>query len=364
MKHMFAILVSISCFHLFAADVDRARLSRIDEVVEKSIARNDCPGAVVLVVQDDAVVYRKAFGLRAKKPSEEKVTVDTVFDLASVTKPMATASSIHILIERGKIRPSDKVAQHWPEFAANGKQVVTVEQCLLHTTGLSADNSINDYEGGRAEAMKNIAKLPLEAPPGTRFKYSDVGFIVLGELVQRISGMPVNEFAAKNVFEPLKMADTGYLPKQGDRVAPTGLREKQMIRGTVHDPRAFAMEGVAGHAGLFGTADDLAIYCRMLLHGGELNGVRILSPLGVKKFTEPHALPGTGSRSLGWDVDTSFSAQRGDLFPENEVLPLRHPHQRGEHFLPDRRELGDQIEQRNVQRGPRRGEQIGTGRLP
>ena len=313
---LFTTLV-IPCV-LLAADVDQSRLARIDEIVEKSLARVDSPGAVVLVVQDDAVVFRKAYGLRVKKPSEEKMTIDTVFDLASITKPVATATSIHILIEQGKIRPSDKVAKHWPEFAANGKENVTVEQCLLHTTGLTADNSINDYKDGRTEAMKNVAKLSLEAPPGTRFKYSDVGFIVLGELVHRISGIPVNEFAAKNMFEPLKMADTGYLPKQFDRVAPTGLRDKQIIRGTVHDPRAFAMDGVAGHAGLFGTADDLAIYCRTLLRGGELNGVRILSPLGVKKFTEPHSLPGNGSRSLGWDMDTSFSAQRGELFPAGD----------------------------------------------
>ncbi|MFO0938147.1 MAG: DUF1343 domain-containing protein [Gemmataceae bacterium] len=301
-----------------AADVDRGRLARIDAVVEASIARGDCPGAVVLVVHDDAVVYRKAFGLRARKPVEEKMTVDTIFDLASVTKPMATATSIHLLIERGLIRPSDPVSKFWPEFAANGKKEVTVEQCLLHTSGLTPDNAIGDYKDGQAEAMKKIAALKLEAPAGTRFKYSDVGYIVLGELVQRISGQPVNQFAAKELFGPLKMVDTGYLPKLSDRVAPTGLREGQTIRAVVHDPRAFKMDGVAGHAGLFGTADDLALYCRMLLHDGSLNGVKILSPLGVRKFTEPHAIPGGGSRSLGWDVDTAYSSQRGELFPVGE----------------------------------------------
>lgn len=303
---------------LFASDVDPSRLTRIDEVVEKSVQRGDCPGAVVLVLNDDAVVFRKAYGLKSKKPAEEKMTLDTIFDLASVTKPVATATSIHILIEQGKIRPSDKVSKYWPEFAANGKQDVTVEHCLLHTSGLTADNSINDYKDGKMTAMKNIAQLKLEAPAGTRFKYSDVGFIVLGELVHRISGMPVNEFAAKNVFEPLGMKDTSYNPKSIQRIAPTGLREKEIIRGVVHDPRAFAMDGVAGHAGLFGTADELAIYCRMLMRGGEVNGVRILSPLGVKKFTEPHSLPGNGTRSLGWDVDTGFTAQRGELFPAGD----------------------------------------------
>lgn len=315
MRFLLTVLAAFVGHSLFAADVDPSRLARIDAAAAAAIAKGDLPGVVVVVVHDDAVVFRKAYGLRAKTPSEEAMTLDTIFDMASVTKPVATATSIHILIEEGKLRPSDKVAKYWPDFGANGKQDVTVEQCLLHTTGLTADNSINDYKDGRAAALKNIAALKLEAPAGTRFRYSDVGFIVLGELVHRISGMPLNEFAAKQIFAPLKMADTGFLPKAKDRVAPTGLREKQIIRGEVHDPRAFAMDGVAGHAGLFGTADDLARYCRMLLRGGELDGVRILSPLAVKKFTEPHALPASGQRSLGWDVDTSFSAQRGELFP-------------------------------------------------
>jgi uncharacterized protein YbbC (DUF1343 family)/CubicO group peptidase (beta-lactamase class C family) len=318
MRYISTVLVAFISGSLFAADADPSRLARIDAAAAATIAKGDVPGAVVLVVYDDAVVFRKAYGLRAKSPSEEPMTLDTIFDMASVTKPVATATSIHILIEEGKLRPSDKVAKFWPEFAANGKQDVTVEQCLLHTTGLTADNSINDYKDGRETAVKKVAALKLEAPAGTRFRYSDVGFIVLGELVHRISGMPLHEFSSKRIFAPLKMVDTGYLPKVSDRVAPTGLREKQMIRGTVHDPRAFAMNGVAGHAGLFGTADDLSRYCRMLLRGGELDGIRILSPLAVKKFTEPHALPTSGQRSLGWDVNTSFTAQRGELFPAGD----------------------------------------------
>lgn len=318
MRFLSTVLAAFIGSSLIAADADSSRLARIDAAAAAAIAKGDVPGAVVVVVHDDAVVFRKAYGLRAKSPSEEAMTLDTIFDMASITKPVATATSIHILIEEGKLRPSDKVAKHWPEFAVNGKQDVTVEQCLLHTTGLTADNSINDYKDGRAAALKNVAALKLEAPAGTRFRYSDVGFIVLGELVHRISGMPLEEFAAKRIFEPLKMTDASYLPKSKDRVAPTGLREKEIIRAAVHDPRAFAMDGVAGHAGLFGTADDLVKYCRMLLRGGELDGVRILSPLGVKKFTEPHALPASGQRSLGWDVDTSFTAQRGELFPAGD----------------------------------------------
>jgi uncharacterized protein YbbC (DUF1343 family) len=212
------------------------------------------------------------------------------------------------------------VAKHWPEFAANGKEGVTVEHCLTHVSGLIPDNSLKDYVGSREEMLKRIAGLPLLSPPGTRFRYSDVGFMVLGELVERVGGKPVNEFAAENVFTPLKMRDTGFKPSAEltKRTAPTGVRDGQVIVGEVHDPRSYALGGVAGHAGLFGTADDLARYCRMLLRGGELDGVRVLSPLTVRLFTEPVPVPPSGLRSRGWDVDTSYSSPRGELFPEGD----------------------------------------------
>ena len=293
----------------------------IDAAVEAAIARGDCPGAVVVVVHKDEVVYRKAFGQRAVQPEKEPMTVGTVFDLASLTKPMATGTSVMLLVEQGKLKPDDPVAKHWPAFGANGKEAVTVGQLLLHTSGLTADNDLKDYADGRAKALDRIATLPLEAPPGARFRYSDVGYIVLGELVGRVGGKPVDEYAAEHVFGPLKMADTGYTPDP-KRVAPTGKRDGKVIRGAVHDPRAFALGGVAGHAGLFGTADDLARYARMLLRGGELDGVRLLKPETVKLFTEPHPVseakpsdpPKKLLRSFGWDVDTAYTAQRGELF--------------------------------------------------
>jgi CubicO group peptidase (beta-lactamase class C family) len=278
------------------------------------------PGAVVVVVHKDTVVFRTAYGLKSKKPVEAPMTLDTIFDLASLTKPIATGTSIHHLIEAGKLDPSDKVSKHWPEFAANGKENVTVEHLLLHTSGLTADNAIADYAHGKAGAMKAIAGLKLEAPSGTRFKYSDVGFIVLGELVERLGGTSLDAYSKKHVFEPLKMTDTGYTPKEAafKRVAPTGLRKQEIILGSVHDPRAFAMDGVAGHAGLFAKADDLAIYARMILKGGELDGARILKAESVKRFTEPHDVLPKGKRSYGWDVDTSYSSLRGEGFKAGE----------------------------------------------
>jgi CubicO group peptidase (beta-lactamase class C family) len=307
-----------------AAEIDQKQLAKIDAAVAAAMERGEVPGAVVLVVHDDKVVYRKAYGNRAVKPEKVSMTADTVFDMASLTKPVATATSVMLLIERGKLNPADLVSKHWPAFAASDKDKVTIEHLLLHTAGLIPDNAIADYADGRAKALERVAGLKLEAPAGTRFRYSDVGFIVLGELVERASGMPVDQFAKKHVFEPLKMTHTGFKPDEvlKKRVAPTGLRDMKIILGEVHDPRSFKMGGVAGHAGLFSTADDMARYCRMLLRGGELDGTRVLSEKTVKLFTEPHtvAVPvkgkddAKGARSFGWDVDTSYSAPRGDTF--------------------------------------------------
>jgi CubicO group peptidase (beta-lactamase class C family) len=322
------LLVLIFPVATSAADIDKSKLVEIDTAVEAAIKRGDCPGAVVVVVHGDSVVYRKAFGKRAVKPDEVAMTPDTVFDMASLTKPVATGTSVMLLVQQGKLKPDDLVSKHWPEFAASGKEKVTVEHLLLHVSGLTADNAIVDYDDGKAKALARVAALKLEAPAGERFKYSDVGFIVLGELVERVGGLPVDKFANKHVFEPLKMADTGYRPGDAlkNRIAPTGPRDGKVILGEVHDPRAFKMGGVAGHAGLFSTADDMARYCRMLLRGGELDGVRILDAKTVKLFTEAHAVPvldkagkeSKGARSFGWDVDTSYSAQRGELFKKGE----------------------------------------------
>jgi CubicO group peptidase (beta-lactamase class C family) len=305
------------------------QFSEVDQIVAAALKRGDCPGAVVVVVHEDEVVFRKAYGLRSLKPEPAPMTIDTIFDLASLTKPIATAGSAMVLIEQGKLSPDDLVAKHWYAFAVNGKEKVTIAQLLLHTSGLTADNPVSDYADGKATALERIAGLKLEAPPGTRFKYSDVGFMVLGEVVEKISGVSLDAFAKKNVFELLKMKDTTFTPAGAlrPRIAPTGLRENRIILGEVHDPRAFKMGGVAGHAGLFATGDDIARYCRMLLRGGELDGTRVLTEKTVKLFTEPHPVPGPegkeGSgaklaRAYGWDVNTSYSAPRGELFSNGE----------------------------------------------
>ncbi len=299
--------------------MDVGRLERIDRVVGQAIERGELPGAVVLVVQRGQVVYRKAYGSRSQQPTPTPMTADTLFDLASLTKPIATATSVLLLVEEGKLRLADRVSQYLPAFAAKGKDRITVEQLLLHTSGLLADNAEADYRDGRPKALERIHQLALTAEPGSRFIYSDVGYIVLGELVEQLAGCSLDTFAQQRIFGPLGMSDTGFRPAgaRRERAAPTQQREGLWMVGEVHDPRAYLLEGVAGHAGLFSTADDLAIYVRMLLNGGAYHGRRILSPLTVRTMTTARPVP-SGLRALGWDVQTTFSANRGELFPRGE----------------------------------------------
>ena len=311
------------------------RLARIDSVIRESIEKKELPGAVLLVARHGRVVWRKAYGARAVEPQREAMTVDTIFDLASLTKVVATTTSIMILIEQGKVRLNDSVVKFIPEMKGGGRDAITIEHLLTHMTGFAPDFDLRERWIGYEEAIKHLYREPLRAQPGTRFVYSDINYIALGEVVHRVSGLMLDEFAKRSIFAPLGMRDTGFRPdtKLKSRIAPTEKRRGQMnylgdtgadagpeaeqwLRGQVHDPTSFRMGGVAGHAGLFSTADDLAIFCQMLLNGGLFNGVRILGPMTIATMTRPHAVAENGSaRGLGWDIASSFSANKGDLFP-------------------------------------------------
>ena len=301
-----------------AVQMSAERLARIDAVVAESIAKKECPGAVLVVGRHGKVVFRKAYGHRAVVPSVEPMTLDTVFDLASLTKVVATTTSVMTLVEDGKVRLQDRVAKHIPEFASGGgaRDQVTVEELLTHRAGLAADDPMALYVGSAKEIFERKYRQPLASAPGARFVYSDVGFEVLGELVRRVSSLPLEEFARQRVFVPLGMKDTEFRPDGHGRVplsriAPTERINGEIRRGAVHDPRAYALGGVAGHAGLFSTADDLATFCAAMLAGG--GGV--LSPATVAAMTRPRFFGDENLRGLGWDVATSFSSVRGDLFP-------------------------------------------------
>ena len=310
-----------------SAGMSAARLARLDAAINDSIAKKECPGAVVLVGRRGKVVFRKAYGNRAVAPAREEMTLDTVFDLASLTKVVATATSVMTLVEDGKLRLQDRVAKHIPEFASGGgaRDQVTVEELLTHRAGLAADDPMALYAGTRDEIFERKYRQPLAAAPGSRFLYSDAGYEVLGELVRTVSGLDLDEYAARRVFLPLGMKETGFLPLSSpskkslslplSRIAPTEKINGEIRRGAVHDPRAYALGGVAGHAGLFSTADDLARFCAAMLKGG--GGV--LSPAGVASMMRPRFYGDGSLRGLGWDVGTGFSTNRGDLFPLGSV---------------------------------------------
>ena len=286
----------------------------IDAVVQEGLDRRRMPGCVVVVGYRGKIAYRKAFGYRRLIPKKEAMSVDTVFDLASLTKPIATATSVMTLVEEGKVKLSDPVARHLPAFASHGKGKITILQLLTHQGGLIPDNSIRDYQNGRAEAMKRVLSTKPVAAPRERFIYSDVGFIVLAELVRRKTGKSVHEYSREKIFKPLGMTETSYLPRPElrTRAATTQKRNGRWMQGEVHDPRAYRLGGIAGHAGLFSTASDLSVYAQMLLNGGQYQGVRILKPKTVELMTRRIKVP-RGFRTAGWDSRSPYSSNRGDL---------------------------------------------------
>lgn len=305
------------------ARFDRDRMIWAEKQITQAIDQGAIPGAVLLVGRGDEVLYRRAFGHRAIQPEKVAMTEDTLFDMASVSKTVGCATSVMLLVERGQINLNDRVAQYLPAFAANGKDKITVEQLLLHRGGLTPDNPLADYADGPAAAMERICALKCIYEPGEDFRYSDVGYIVLGELVRVVDGRPLDQFAREEIFEPLGMNSTAYNPpiEWRPRCAPTEQRDGRWMIGEVHDPRAFALGGVAGHAGLFSTADDLARWCRMILNRGTLDEKRVLSEMTVREMIRQRILAdGTGGRGYGFDISTGYSSARGNLFEASSTF--------------------------------------------
>ncbi len=297
------------------------RLSRIDAVVEEELATRHIPGAVVLIARHGKVVFRKAYGFRALEPKPEPMTVDTVFDLASLTKVVATATAVLTLVEEGRLRLSDPVAEYLPDFASGSGERgrVTIEDLLIHRAGFPPDDPIALYTGRPDEIFAKKYRQPLATVPGAAFVYSDVGYEVLGELVHKVSERTLADYCGTRVFARLGMKDTEFRPAgkgrlSVSRIAPTQFEDGVLLRGLVHDPRARVLGGVAGHAGLFSTADDLARFASSIL--GTSRGTEgALSPAGVAAMTSPRFAGDRDLRGLGWDIATRFSTPRGDLLP-------------------------------------------------
>ena len=308
-----------------------SQLQYIGDIVTAAIGREEIPGAVVLVARRGRIAYLKAFGNRATHPTVEPMTTDTIFDIASMTKVMATTPAIMLLVEKGLIRLDDKVKRYIPEFVGAGKDNITVRQLLTHFSGLRPDFDLSVQWDGYAATMDRLWRETTIAEAGKEFAYSDLNFVTLGEVVRRVSGQSLDVFVRQNLFDPLGLDETAFNPPAAwrSRIAPTETRartlqylsgranaeiSREIIRGVVHDPTAWRMGGVAGHAGLFSSARDVAIYGQLLLNRGNYLGKRVFSPLTVEAMTTSQSPRGAlALRGLGWDIDSTFSAPRGDL---------------------------------------------------
>jgi uncharacterized protein YbbC (DUF1343 family)/CubicO group peptidase (beta-lactamase class C family) len=298
----------------FSGPASLNQLQNLDSIVEDAIRQGQMPGAVLLVWHNGQAMYRKAFGNRSLEPARAPMSVDTIFDIASLTKVVATTTAIMQLVEQGKIRLNDPVVRYLPEFGQNGKQDVTVRELLTHFSGLPKDLPLTYEWQGRETAYRMAFSSPLEYPAGSHFQYSDVNFIVLGAVVERVSGMRLDAYCQQNIFAPLGMKHTRFLPPPSwlPEIAPTQYDEhNHMLHGVVHDPTARRMGGVAGHAGVFSTADDLSKFAQALL-----NGSPVLKALSIEKMTTPQQPPtATILHGFGWDIDSPYSSNRGELLP-------------------------------------------------
>lgn len=291
----------------------------IDHMVEHHIGLGNLPGAAVLVGHQDAIAFEKAYGNRSVEPEVEAMTPETVFDLASLTKVVATTPAVMLLVQKGRLKLDDPVSKYLPAFGQAGKMKVTLRQLLVHYSGLPAD--LRQTRRRRITSKNALARIyqtrPV-APPGQRFIYSDLGFVVLGKLVEKVTGQSLSQFAQENIFSPLAMASTGFLPRPEviPNIAPTErLKEGGMLRGQVHDPLASKLGGIAGDAGLFSTARDLARFCQMLLRRGSLNGAQVFRPDTVALMTSPQSPDGKPNiRGFGWDIQSTYSSVKGSYF--------------------------------------------------
>jgi CubicO group peptidase (beta-lactamase class C family) len=304
------------------------RLKLLDQFLVDCIQQKYFPGAVVIVGRHDRIVFRQAYGHAQWIPEPKPMKIDMLFDLASLTKPVATATSIMILVERGKLSLHDRVRDYVPEFSVyedekgqKGEEA-RLWHLLTHTSGLPAYTSAEEvarlYGSPCPTEMlvKHIASLKKEFPPGKDFRYSCLGYITLAYIIQKITGKDIATFARENIFLPLGMKKTFFNPppELKDQCVATEVIAGKPLIGIVHDPLARLQGGISGNAGLFSTADDLALFARMMLHQGELDGQRILSPLSVRRMTEIYPEVLFSGRGLGWDINSPYSTNRGDLF--------------------------------------------------
>lgn len=309
-------------------------LRHLDGILNNALSRKDFPGAVILIGRKGKTVFRKAYGDCQWVPQRRAMDEAMIFDLASITKPVATATSFMILVEEGKVSLDEKVKDYVPEFVPyvdpSGKpgEDARIWHLLTHTSGLPPYTEPRGHAGVEQQfgqrlpteqLVAYIAQLPKTDPPGTALHYSCLGYITLAHIIRRVSGQDVAQFSQERIFRPLKMKHTFYCPPEKMRTlcVPTEIVEGKPFIGVVHDPLARLQGGISGNAGLFSTADDLAIFAEMMLHNGSYKGVRILSPLTVARMTSVWPKAAFAGRGLGWDLDSDQSTNGGDLFGPN-----------------------------------------------
>lgn len=310
------LLIYVACLN---AQEPFSGAAAVDQQMERAVHDGLIPGAVVLIGHNGQVVYQKAYGSRALIPHREPMTLDTIFDAASLTKVIATTPAIMRLFEQGEIRLNDPVTKYLPEFQG-GHSDITIRNLMTHFSGLRPDLDLKPAWSGYQTGIQRALIDKPAGPAGVRFVYSDINFILLAEIVHRLTGKMLNEYARENIYDPLGMHETTFLPPASlrPRIAPTEIDPAtgQPLRGEVHDDTARYMGGVTGNAGVFTTAADLAKFAQMMLDGGEGNGVRLFSATTVQKFTAPQSPPDQPIlRGLGWDIDSPYSSNRGELFP-------------------------------------------------
>ncbi len=297
------------------------RIALLPEICRRAVGDGATPGGVLFVGRREETIAEFAFGHRSIFPTKERATLDTIYDLASLTKPIVTATLVMQAVEDGLVSLMEPVGRWLSISNSNSVAEVTPLHLLLHTSGLPAMRSLPPGPVTRETLLDAMTRDGVLHPPGTTFTYSDVGFVLLGRLLERLYDAPLSDLAQRRILVPLKMTDTGYrlAPSKFDSCAPTEIIDGKCLCGVVHDPAARQMGGVAGHAGMFGTARDLARYCRMILGRGQHEGERIMQPATVDRMIAPVEVPGGKRRALGWDVDSQYSNPRGELFPARGV---------------------------------------------
>jgi len=310
------VLLCVACMN---AQEPFSGAAAVDQQMERAVQDGLIPGGVVLIGHDGQVVYQKAYGSRALIPHREAMTLDTIFDAASLTKVIATTPAIMRLFEQGQIRLNDPVTKYLPEFQG-GHSDITIRNLMTHFSGLRPDLDLKPAWSGYETGIQRALIDKPAGPAGVRFVYSDINFILLAEIVHRLTGKMLNEYTHENLYQPLSMHETMFLPPASlrPRIAPTEVNPVtgQPLRGEVHDDTARYMGGVTGNAGVFTTAADLAKFAQMMLDGGQGNGVRLFSAATIHKFTTPQSPADQPIlRGLGWDIDSPYSSNRGELFP-------------------------------------------------